>query len=239
MTGITGSVGTGGANRAADVRVIQELLNRHMARFGLPPLIVDGLCGPKTSEAVRRYQQMVVKLTMPDGRVDPAGLTLGALTADLPQNIAHLATPKDDWSGDSSTWTQAKKLASLSGAFRVKVERVIATLAEAGFQPKIFFGWRSVEVQKKLVKEGRSKVTFSFHNAQTKKGIPNAWAVDLIDARWGWEKAEAKTFFKALGKAAKAEGLVWGGDWEDFRDWAHIQGKANSELARVKQDSGF
>ena len=88
--------------------------------------------------------------------------------------------------------------------------------------------------------KGRSKVRFSFHNAQKKDGTPNAYAVDVIDRRWGWgDEAEAKGFWKALGRAGKAEGLYWGGDWRSFKDWAHLQLYPNRELSRVKKESGL
>jgi hypothetical protein len=62
----------------------------------------------------------------------------------------------------------------------------------------------------------------------------------IVDARWGWAaKAEAEGFWKALGAEANAAGLYWGGDWKTFRDVAHIQLVPNSELKRVKSESGL
>lgn len=80
MTSIFGSVGLGGINRSGDVRTVQELLNRRTSRLGLPPLRVDGAIGGKTADAIRRFQNMVMGLLMPDGRVDPGGRTIQALT---------------------------------------------------------------------------------------------------------------------------------------------------------------
>lgn len=96
MTSINGSVGAGGINRDADVRAIQELLNRHVSRLGLIRLFVDGATGPRTLEAIRRFQKMVMGLVMPDGRVDPQGRTLAALdggvTGGTTPNLAATAT---------------------------------------------------------------------------------------------------------------------------------------------------
>ncbi len=145
-----------------------------------------------------------------------------------------------EWSGDSSSWTQEKKLLSLNPSLRSRVEQVLAALRDQGFQPKIFFGWRSVAVQQELYRKGVTKVKFSFHNAQKPDGTPNSYAADIVDARWGWEKsAELHGFWTALGNAAKGAGLVWGGDWKDFRDVAHVQSRQNSELAAAKQESGL
>ncbi|MFF0066647.1 peptidoglycan-binding protein [Streptomyces sp. NPDC005279] len=73
---ISATVGAGGTNTAADVRVVQDLLNR-AARA---ELAVDGDCGPATCGAIRSYQSGF--LNAPDGRVDPDGLTLRRLAAD-------------------------------------------------------------------------------------------------------------------------------------------------------------
>lgn len=147
---------------------------------------------------------------------------------------------RKDWSGDSSRWTEEKKLMSLHEAFRPKVEAVLAALREQGFQPRIVYAWRSVAVQQKLVAEGRSKVRFSFHNAQKPDGTPASYAADIVDRRWLWsEAAERNGFWRALGAAARAQGLIWGGDWKSFRDVAHIQARPNTELAVVKRESGL
>ncbi|HEX8365231.1 MAG TPA: glucosaminidase domain-containing protein [Allosphingosinicella sp.] len=79
MASINGSVGAGGINRSSDVQAVQERLNRHVARVGLPRLRVDGAIGPKTIEAIRRFQTMIMGLKMPDGRVDAQGKTIAAL----------------------------------------------------------------------------------------------------------------------------------------------------------------
>ncbi|HSW08390.1 papain-like cysteine protease family protein [Aquabacterium sp.] len=79
---ISGSVGTGGANRAADVSKVQALLNGVPVGWGgpTPPLAVDGLIGPKTLTAIQQFQTVQLgTLFTPDARVDPRGRTLGRL----------------------------------------------------------------------------------------------------------------------------------------------------------------
>jgi peptidoglycan hydrolase-like protein with peptidoglycan-binding domain len=80
---ISGSVGSGGANRFDDVRKIQEALNRVPPEKGgpLPPLVVDGLCGPKTVAAILRFQK--AQGVVADGRVDPGQATLSKLNTVL------------------------------------------------------------------------------------------------------------------------------------------------------------
>ena len=152
----------------------------------------------------------------------------------------HVPEAATEWSGDSSLWPQEKKLRSMDFDLSSRVQTVLSALRTRGFQPKIFFAWRSVAVQQELFRRGVTRVKFSFHNAQQRDGTPNAFAADIVDQRWGWTKAAADNgFWDALGEEAHSAGLVWGGDWTDFRDWAHVQNKLNSDLANVKRNSGL
>ena len=234
------SVGKQGVNHALDVKTVQAQLNAQ-APATRTKLVVDGKCGAKTIAAISDFQKVVLGLIQPDGRVDPNGRTLRALNDPASEaKWAKGIQASDQWSGDSARWSQEKKLQSLNPAFRLQVEGVISALRQRGFQPKIFYGWRSVAVQQELYQKGRSKVRFSFHNAQQPNGTPNAYAADIIDSRWGWAKpAQDQGFWDALGEEAKKRGLVWGGDWTSFRDVAHIQGRQNHELAQVKRESGL
>jgi len=70
---ITASVGEKGANRADDVRLIQTMLNQ----AGGAGLKVDGVCGPNTIAAIRKFQSKFIP--HPDGRIDPGGTTFHKL----------------------------------------------------------------------------------------------------------------------------------------------------------------
>lgn len=69
MTGLFGSVGLGGNNRASDVLKVQEALKDQGVSAG--PL--DGICGRRTIAAIERFQAGF--LHRPDGRVDLNGPT--------------------------------------------------------------------------------------------------------------------------------------------------------------------
>jgi peptidoglycan L-alanyl-D-glutamate endopeptidase CwlK len=238
---INQSVGRGGINQIRDVWAVQSQLNAQMPA-SMTRLVIDGNAGTATVAAIRNFQKLVVGVRTPDGRVDPGGKTLIALNDPNSEAKWALGASAEsvEWGGDSARWTQEKKLRSLDPVFRVNVTGVIDALKNRSFHPKIFYGWRSVAVQQELVRMGRSKVKFSFHNAQKADGTPNAYAADIIDDRWGWGRpAETNGFWNALGEEAKKRGLVWGGDWTTFRDVAHIQGRRNSELAAVKRESGL
>lgn len=231
---LTASVGAKGKNHQPDVERVQALLLLH----GQQPGNAQGICDAKTVAAIERFQRRF--MAHPDGRIDVGGRTWRALIA-MP--LAH-KSPQEaaakKWSGDPARWSKEQKLESLNPAFREKVERLLKRVKDRGFKPKVVYGWRSVAIQLELHNKGRSKVKFSFHNAQLPNGTPNAYAVDIVDERWGWSgEAEKGGFWKALGEEANTLDLVWGGDWKSFKDVAHVQGRKNSELRSVKTESGL
>jgi Putative peptidoglycan binding domain len=79
---ILSSVGRmGGKNRPDDVITVQQLLDQVRVAQGGPavPLDVDGLCGPKTIDAIQKFQLHHFGWKGADGRVDPNGPTLAKL----------------------------------------------------------------------------------------------------------------------------------------------------------------
>ncbi len=87
---ITASVGNAGVNRSNDVQAVQELLNQHISKLTpLRPLTVDGRVGLLTIAAIEHFQRAIVKMPVPDGRVDPAGATWRALSGSnsLPATV--------------------------------------------------------------------------------------------------------------------------------------------------------
>ena len=76
---ISGSVGAGGRNRKEDVSAVQQRLNALM-HAPRQPLTVDGLSGPKTTRMIRDFQKNAVGFRRGDGRVDPDGKTIRALS---------------------------------------------------------------------------------------------------------------------------------------------------------------
>jgi hypothetical protein len=81
---ISASVGLGGANRPADVTLVQRLLNAVPTAKGgpIPSLEVDGLCGPKTCGAIKQFQT-ASQVGFADSRIDPGFKTEQALLALL------------------------------------------------------------------------------------------------------------------------------------------------------------
>lgn len=93
---ISDSVGKGGKNNDADVRIVQTLL----IKAGYLPTLnskgksnVDGDCGPLTIGAIERFQKEKAGLSEPDGRVDVNGTTWKALTGQKVQQQPKTNTP--------------------------------------------------------------------------------------------------------------------------------------------------
>jgi hypothetical protein len=90
--GISASVGRNGVNRRNDVSTVQQLINNRLP-IPLRPLIVDGRCGPLTIGAIEEIQRRSLRMNPPDGRVDPNGATLRALTGGVGPQLQPLPHP--------------------------------------------------------------------------------------------------------------------------------------------------
>jgi hypothetical protein len=137
MPSIGASVGKGGVNNKADVLVVQHLLNAHVAELGLAPLGEDGGIGDKTNGAIVRYQQLVLGIADPDGRIDVGGGTWKALVAG--QGLSPASAPAisqlsgaEWWHANQARYPNSAKLADLVSPFREKAMRFVAALQAAG-----------------------------------------------------------------------------------------------------------
>jgi murein DD-endopeptidase MepM/ murein hydrolase activator NlpD len=83
MIRIHGSVGTGALNNYSDVCTVQTLLNDCLHLLApLRELDPTGKPDAHTVGAIRLFQERVLKMPSPDGRVDPNGTTLRALVSN-------------------------------------------------------------------------------------------------------------------------------------------------------------
>jgi hypothetical protein len=139
MDEITDSVGEGGVNKPADVRIVQQLLNQHMLALGLPLLLVDNDAGDNTIKAIREYQRQVLGLADPDGRIDPGGRTWRSLDAGTgvpvpapPAGKAASLSGKSWWLANQAHYPNSAALADLVSPFRENVARFTDALKAAG-----------------------------------------------------------------------------------------------------------
>lgn len=126
--------------------------------------------------------------------------------------------PGDGSAGLDTGPIDRRHLSGLQPAFRAKVERVLRRLQAEGWQPFVAEGLRTRAQQREKVRRGYSRTMNSRHLSGR--------AADIVDRRWGWggpAKDDDHPFWRALGRAAAAEGLTWGGNWRSFKDVAHLQ----------------
>lgn len=90
MHWIHASVGHKGKNHFHDVATVQALLNDNLYRLTpLRPLEPDGKIGPVTIGAIEEFQRRIMKMSKPDGRVDPHGRTISVLVAGRREHNKH------------------------------------------------------------------------------------------------------------------------------------------------------
>jgi len=70
---ILASVGTRGKNLPKDTKLVQALLNVYARQACRKTLSINGKCSDTTIASITHFQQHEVKLTRPDGRIDPHG----------------------------------------------------------------------------------------------------------------------------------------------------------------------
>jgi peptidoglycan hydrolase-like protein with peptidoglycan-binding domain len=139
MAGIMTSVGQGGINRDSDVRSVQTALNTFAAKLGILPLRVDGKSGPKTIDAIKKFQRVIVRAPVAGGKIDPNDQTARALfgsgaAAPAPA-AAGAAGPLSGaawWHANQAKWPNEHRLEVLTEPFKSNITKFIAALKAAG-----------------------------------------------------------------------------------------------------------
>jgi hypothetical protein len=136
MPDIVKSVGAGGANNKADVRVVQTLLNNFINGLGLPALFVDGDCGEKSVTAIRAFQKQIVGIANPDGRVDPGGRTMVALNGTAPAkpkaSDSSMLSGAAWWHANQAQFGNSHSIGDLIPGFREDVQRFVDAMRAGG-----------------------------------------------------------------------------------------------------------
>lgn len=188
---ITGAVGSGGRNLPQDVRKIQELLNKHLS-VPLRPLVVNGQCDAATIMAIKEFQRRVLKLARPDGKVDPQGATLAALSPVALNRSPEVLVPYRPGhglyvktSGSSSLFGTPKTLASLERLARRVAEKLGAnvgvidiSLEAGGRHPPHSSHRRGIDVDIRPLRNDRKNLPVDISDA--------AYSHDLTKAMVGF-----------------------------------------------------
>ena len=105
----------------------------------------------------------------------------------------------------------AQRLGELYDPMGTVVRRVLDTLQEQGFRPRIQTAFRSLAAQLEAFNSGHSKVRFGFHNVSGPHGAKEALACDVLDDD---DPLSPNTrYLLALAVAARRHGLTTGITW--------------------------
>ncbi len=115
MPGISASVGKGAANRPSDVLTVQKLLNAWQIAQGQPLLVVTGSMDVTTIAVIRSYQDAIVGLPAPDGRIDPGGKSWTALAAGT--GLAPPYSGADWWHANQAKYPNSNAVGDLAKPF--------------------------------------------------------------------------------------------------------------------------
>jgi peptidoglycan L-alanyl-D-glutamate endopeptidase CwlK len=86
-----------------------------------------------------------------------------------------------------------------------------------GFKVRITETRRDAIRQEALAAQGASKLKLGYHNF----GLGLDFAV--FDDHGVYEVNDSQGVYSAAGHIAKALGMEWGGDWQTFKDYGHLQ----------------
>jgi peptidoglycan LD-endopeptidase CwlK len=187
-----------------DVLFLQRLLKS----AGFYTDALDGDFGPRTDEALRRFEDETDRIADEQGRFD--------LRSE--KNIVTLHP-------------QAQLLAR---RFMAAV-RTNSQLSGAGAVAKIISGTRTYKEQAALFALGRTRPGKIVTNASAGRSNHNfgiAWDVGLFK---GNDYLQEAPLYDAVGAIGRGLGLEWGGDWRSFVDKPHFQLETGRTLAQVRQ----
>jgi peptidoglycan hydrolase-like protein with peptidoglycan-binding domain len=128
MPDITKSVGKGGLNVKADVRIIQTLLNNFTGVLGLNVLPVDGFCGSGTIAVIEKFQGQFMGFPAPDGKISPGGRTITALNGKISAASTTLLSGAAWWHANQAKYLNSERLEDLEPDFRTKAKTFIAAM---------------------------------------------------------------------------------------------------------------
>jgi len=186
-------------NQRADVIAVQKLLNACIRTITpLRLLKEDGKIGPMTINAISTFQQRVVRLARPDGRVDPGGKTL--------DHLNRTAGPAGASTGAGGAFAPRAK------TFKQRLDALIADIRSTHKMTMRIDPGRTVEWQQKhhvahmfLYNKYKSHKPANVESG--KRTI--AWS-HLSDPKVRWERVDWKDFLRTKANEVPVlEGTKW------------------------------
>ncbi len=125
-----------------------------------------------------------------------------------------------------------KRIAALHPDVRYAADRLVRQAAERGIEIAITSGFRSSAEQDRLYRQGRQDAGNIVTNARGGQSYHNyGLAIDFAlrdgsDILWDTERdgnGHGRSDWTEVVELAKDLGFDWGGDWENFPDYPHLQ----------------
>lgn len=176
-----------------DIATRQRILN--LAGFG--PLVVDGIRGPKTKAAEKKWndeQEIIVR-------------DFGMLDDRSEKNVRTLLP---EFQRVTRSWF---------------VARAVPVAKSLGLTVKIIGGTRDFAEQQKIYSQGRTSPGPRVTNAKPGTSFHNfgcAFDVGLFDAAGRYIEDDTK-YIRFFCRADKPELSKWGGDFKSFKDYPHVE----------------
>lgn len=113
-----------------------------------------------------------------------------------------------------------RSLKNLVGVHPKLVNLMKEAIKESPYDFMVTEGIRTIERQKELVRQGKSKTLKSYHLVGK--------AVDIaliVDGQVNWDFALYRQVANHIKKIAREQNIkiTWGGDWKTFKDGPHFQ----------------
>jgi len=189
------------------VRSVQNKLNS----AGFDPGSPDGIYGPKTANAVTRFQSA-------------NGLVMDGVVT--PRTRQQLFNPYNK--GDYDTRPSSASIDSLDPYVASLARRFLELCRENGLDVRILSAFRSWDEQDALYAQGRTAPGPVVTDAMGGDSYHN-WglafdAAPFVNGRVDWNNRE---LFDKMGELGQQAGLEWGGNWTTYRinllDLPHFQ----------------
>lgn len=160
-----------GAKYTQDVKNVQGLINNliKLRKITYPTLKEDGLIGNKTIAAIKLVQKNIVKMTKPDGVVDPNGRTLYTLNLFVNKKTSHPANKIKPAviKPVSKTNTASLIIKYRKNAKKVLSEHTLSVLRVA----MAFAEIKSIDISSTLrAVEDQARIMFNDNDKATKQG---------------------------------------------------------------------
>ena len=167
-------------------------------------------------------------------------------TSEIDLSLPEPPSPENEDKEDKEKDEEEKKpeLGGLHPEVEEKSEKLVEKTKEKDIDIRISSGFRTEEEQDALYAQGRTVPGPIVTNAKGGESYHNyGLAVDFAiedgnDVIWDIEydgNDNGKSDWKEVAEIAKDLGFTWGGDWEEFKDYPHLQMDFDTSIRELQK----